>query len=99
MATVKFDSQDELDELQAKIYLDTKIKLTKKEILELFFKYGKTHYNEIIQELNTNQEELTDEDIDDILNSVSDWGKGTENLSENVDEVIYGSKKSKGNSK
>ena len=99
MATVKFDSQDELDELQARIYLDTKIKLTKKEILELFFKYGKTHYDEIIQELKSDQEELTDADINDILDSVSDWGEGTENLSENVDEVIYGGKKSKGKSK
>lgn len=97
MATVKFDSQDELEELQARIYLDTKVKLSKKEILELFFKYGKNHYNEIINELISDQEALTDDDINDILDSVSDWGKGTEKLSQNVDKILYGEKKRKGN--
>ena len=35
VSTVKFDLQEDLEELQAKIYLDTKKKLSKKDILEL----------------------------------------------------------------
>ena len=90
MATVKFDSQDELEELQARIYLDTKVKLTKKEILELFFKYGKSHYNEVIQEINSNQEDLTESEIEEILQLASDWGEGTDKSSEYVVKIIYG---------
>ena len=93
MATVKFDSQDELEELQARIYLDTKVKLSKKEILELFFKYGKNHYNEVIKEINLNQEDLTESEIDEIFQLASYWGEGTERTSENVDTILYGDKK------
>lgn len=88
--TLKFDSQDELEELQSRIYLDTKVKLTKKEILELCIKYAKKHYNELIKDMTFNQEELTPDEIDEILNLATDWGEGTEKLSQQVDEILYG---------
>ena len=48
MSTIKFELQDELDELIARIYLDTKKKLSKKELLELIFNIGKQDYQEIL---------------------------------------------------
>ncbi len=37
MATIKFDRQNELDEILARIYLDTNKKFTKKDLLEIIF--------------------------------------------------------------
>ena len=89
MSTVKFDAQKDIDELQARIYLDTNIKLTKKQIVEIFFKFGKLHYNEIIANLKSEQRPITDDLIDDIINNSYDWGVGSEKSSMSVDEVLY----------
>ena len=51
MATIKFDLQDELDELNARLYLDSKIKFTKKELLELIFKLGIQDYNLLLKKI------------------------------------------------
>ncbi len=43
LSIVKFGLQDDLEELQARIYLET-VRLTKKELLELIFKIDLEHY-------------------------------------------------------
>ncbi|MHA1745305.1 MAG: hypothetical protein ACTSWW_04860 [Promethearchaeota archaeon] len=61
MATIKFDLQDELNELIARIYLDTHKKYTKKELLSLIFELGSRDYHLLLDYLTASkQEEDTD---------------------------------------
>ena len=53
MATIKFDRQDELDEIIARIYLDTNTKFTKKELLELIFELGIQDYRALLNKINS----------------------------------------------
>nr|MDO8083365.1 hypothetical protein [Candidatus Sigynarchaeum springense] len=51
MATIRFDRQDELDALIARIYLDTRQKLSKKELLEIIFEVGIQDYQLLKQKI------------------------------------------------
>lgn len=51
MTSVKIDRHAEIDELLAKIYLDTHIKLSKKELLELIFDITKDDYDLLLQNI------------------------------------------------
>ena len=92
MSTVKFDLHEDLEELQARIYLDTKRKLSKKDILEFTFRIGAQHYDEIIKALQPRESQLTDQIIQSILDYSEDFGEGTENLSSKVDQIVYRTK-------
>lgn len=52
MSAIKFDRQDELNELAAQLFLDTRHKLSKKELLEFVFNIGKRDYDELVSEVN-----------------------------------------------
>ncbi|MHA1672843.1 MAG: hypothetical protein ACTSYI_04390 [Promethearchaeota archaeon] len=54
MATIKFDRQDVLDELIARIYLDLKIKFTKKMLLEVIFDLGSEDYQLLLSKIQHN---------------------------------------------
>ena len=62
MATIKFERQDELDELIARVYLDTKKKFTKKELLEIIFELGIQDYRALLDKIN-NIEQLDSRDL------------------------------------
>ena len=51
MATIRFDHQDELDSLIARIYLDTNHKLSKKELLEVIFEIGTRDYQILLKKI------------------------------------------------
>ncbi len=89
VSTVKFDLQEDLEELQARIYLDTKKKLTKKNILELAFKIGAKNYEEIIQEIQQEKAPLNDGIIESVLKLATDFGEGSEKLSSQINKVTY----------
>ncbi|MHA1861509.1 MAG: hypothetical protein ACTSVM_04375 [Candidatus Ranarchaeia archaeon] len=91
MSTIKFDLQDELEEIKAKIYLDTHKKLTKKQVLELIFQIGKRDYERILKELQTNNQALSDKTVKQIRRLAEDFGPGTEDLSKRINEHCYGS--------
>ncbi len=96
VSTVKFDLQDDLDELQARIFLDTRKKLSKKEVLELVFRLGAQNYEKILETLLSSEEYLlNDEIINQVLSLAEDLGPGTEELSSQVDEIVYGARKDK----
>ena len=82
MSTVKFDLQEDLEELQARIYLDTKKKLSKKDILELAFRIGSNNYEQLIHEIQQEKSSLTDSVIESVLATVNDFGEGTEKLTD-----------------
>lgn len=89
VSTVKFDLHDDLEELQARIYLDTKKKLSKKEILELVFRIGAQNYDQILKALQPEEKSLDDQIIQSVLAYSEDFGEGTENLSSKVDAIVY----------
>ncbi|MHA1104968.1 MAG: hypothetical protein ACTSPN_04510 [Promethearchaeota archaeon] len=62
MATIKFDRQDELDEIIAHVYLDTNKKFTKKELLELIFELGIQDYHALLNKIN-NMEKSDSKDL------------------------------------
>ena len=90
VSTVKFDLQTDLEELQARIYLDTKKKLTKKDILELTFKIGAQNYTQLVKKIEKSDESISSDKIAEILIRSVDFGEGSENLSEEIDTILYG---------
>lgn len=90
MSTVKFDLQDDLEEIQARLYLDTRKRLNKKQILELVFKIGLEHYDLIVEEIMSREQPLDDSTIKRVLSMAEDLGPGSEDLSSRVDEIVYG---------
>lgn len=89
VSTVKFDLQEDLEELQARIYLDTKKKLSKKDILELTFRIGAKNYEQLIYEIQQKKTSLDDNVIESVLTFASDFGEGTEKLSSQVNKIAY----------
>ncbi len=89
VSTVKFDLQEDLEELQARIYLDTKKKLSKKDILELTFRIGAKNYEQLIHEIQQRKTSLDDNVIESVLTFASDFGEGTEKLSSQVNKIVY----------
>lgn len=90
VTTVKFDLKDDLEELQARLYLDTRKRLTKKEILEIVFKMGMENYDLIVKYLQSKEQPLTRETIKKVLSLAEDMGEGSEDLSSKVDDIVYG---------
>jgi hypothetical protein len=90
VSTVKFDLKDDLEELQARLYLDTRKRLTKKEILEIVFRIGLENYDLIVNEVRLKEYPLDDDVIKKVFALAEDLGPGSEDLSSKVDEVVYG---------
>jgi hypothetical protein len=90
VSTVKFDLKDDLEELQARLYLDTRKRLTKKEILEIVFRIGLENYELIVNEVRLMDYPLDDDVIEKVLSLAEDLGPGSEDLSSRVDDVVYG---------
>jgi hypothetical protein len=90
VSTVKFDLKDDLEELQARLYIDTRKRLTKKEVLEIVFRVGLENYDLIVKELQSKEKPLDDDVIQKILSLAEDLGPGSEDLSSKVDELLYG---------
>ena len=51
MSSVKFDRHFEIDELLAKIFLDTKLKISKKQLLEFIFDIHYEDYDLLLQRI------------------------------------------------
>ncbi len=90
VSTVKFDLKDDLEELQARLYLETRKRLTKKEILEIVFRIGLENYDLIVNEVRLMDYPLGDDIIQKVLSLAEDLGPGSEELSSRVDDVVYG---------
>ncbi|MBD3230528.1 MAG: hypothetical protein GF329_20280 [Candidatus Lokiarchaeota archaeon] len=75
MATIKFDRQDELDKLIARIYLDTNRKYTKKDLLEIIFELGSQDYNALLKKIRntttSDSKDLRSQFIEDFSGSIS----------------------------
>ncbi|MBD3339354.1 MAG: hypothetical protein GF353_09610 [Candidatus Lokiarchaeota archaeon] len=71
MATIRFDKQDELDELIARIYLDTQKKLSKKELLEIIFELGIKDYHALLKKIQTKDESNSKDLREEFINKFS----------------------------
>lgn len=75
MSTIKFDRQDELDELIARIYLDTNKKFTKKDLLEIIFELGTEDYHALLDKIksgdNSNSKDLRSQFINHFSGSIN----------------------------
>jgi len=74
VSTVKFDLKDDLEELQARLYLDTRKRLTKKEVLEIVFRVGLENYELIVKEIQSKETPLDDDIIQKVLSMTEDLG-------------------------
>ena len=90
MAVMRFDLQDKLEELQARIYLDTRKRPSKKELLELIFQIGLENYDLIIQRVLSNKKTLDKQTIKKVLSMAEDLGPGSEDLSLREEDIVYG---------
>lgn len=89
MATVKFNNQELLKRLQARILLETNISLTQQEILELSIDLVSENIDLILKKIKIGCNIVSDEQIKSILQLSSDWGEGTEDSSKSIDEHLY----------
>jgi len=89
VSTVKFGLHEDVQELQARIYLDTKRRLSKKEVLEIVFQVGAKNYDQILEKVRIKEQKLDEETIEAILELPEDYGEGSEELSSKIDEVVY----------
>jgi hypothetical protein len=90
MSTVKFSKHDKLKELQAKIYLETKITLTQQQLLDMGVDILSENIELVINRISKGGKKIDKKHQDEIFDLISDWGEGTEDSSETIDEVLYG---------
>ncbi len=90
MSTVKFSKHDKLKELQATIYLETKISLTQQQLLDMSVDILSKNIELVICEISKGGKIIDKEHQNEIFSLISDWGVGTEDSSETIDEVLYG---------
>ncbi len=82
MATIKFDRQNELDEIIARIYLDTNKKFTKKDLLEIIFELGIQDYHALLNKIKNKGKT----DIKDLRNQFIHLFSGSLSVS-NTDDI------------
>ncbi len=82
MTTIKFDRQNEIDELIARIYLDTNKKFTKKDLLEIIFELGIQDYHALLKKIQTRDKN----DSKDLRNQFIHLFSGSISVS-NPDEI------------
>ncbi|MCF2135890.1 MAG: hypothetical protein K9W43_01500 [Candidatus Thorarchaeota archaeon] len=90
MPTTRFDIQDDLEEVQARLYRATGTMLTRKEIKAIISKIGSEQYDLIYQAIKSREKPLDDVIVEKVLSLSEDLGRGSDDLSERIDEITYG---------
>ena len=91
--TVRFSNIEKLKAIQARVYLSTQQNLSKQQILDLAIDIIDANIELLEQKISPAARIFSSEEIDDLLETiVSDWGEGTENSSETIDDILYGEK-------
>jgi len=90
MSSVKMLDKDKLDQLAAKILLRTGKKYTQQELIGLCVQFTDEKLDEFIMNISRASRIWTKEEIKQFKEKFSvDFGEGTENLSEEVDKIVY----------
>ncbi len=91
MSSVKITDENLLEELSAKIFLLTGTKLTQQQLLTLCVSYSNDNLDDLLSYISTESRIWTDEEIEEYYEeNVQDFGEGSEKLSKNIDEILYG---------
>ena len=91
MSSVKIINKNKLDQLAAKILLRTGKKYTQQELLSLCVQFTDDKLDEFIEKVDKAHRIWSKEEIKKLEEKfISDFGEGTESLSEEIDEVLYG---------
>lgn len=81
-------TKSRIEELQARIKIETGKKVTQEEVLEKVVSHAMSTEDEIIESFKELSVPLSDDEIDDFHEGISDWD---EDLGEDeIDEVLYG---------
>ena len=91
MSSVKIEDKNQLEQLSAKIFLLTGNKFTQQQLLSLCVSFSSENMDDLISYISVQNRIWTDEEIETYYNeNTEDFGEGTEELSENIDDIIYG---------
>ena len=91
MSSVKITDKNLLEQISAKIFLLTGTKLTQQQLLTLCVSYSSDNLDDLISYISNESRIWTDEEIEKYYEeNVQDFGEGSEKLSENIDEILYG---------
>jgi len=82
------DTKDKLEQLQAKIKLETGRKVTQQELLDRIVTREFDSRKSLIDSFRDDYDGLSEEEIDQFLSGTSDWG--IETGEEDVDQILYG---------
>ena len=91
--TVRFSNVEKLKAIQSRLYLSTQQNLSKQQILDLAIDIIDANIELLEQKISPAARVFSSEEIENLLEEVvSDWGEGTENASETIDDILYGEK-------
>lgn len=89
--SVKMKDKSTLEQLSARIFLQTGRKFTQQELLAYCVAYSSDNIDDLISNIITENRNWSEDEINDLyLDFVTDLGERTENLSKNVDNILYG---------
>ena len=89
--TVRFSNTEKLKAIQSRLYLSTQQNLSKQQILDLAIDIIEANIELLEQKVLSAARVFSSEEIEDLLKTVvSDWGDGTEDVSETIDDYLYG---------
>ena len=91
MSSVKITDKSILEQLSAKIFLLTGTKLTQQQLLTLCVSYSSDNLDDLISYISNESRIWTDKEIEEYYEeNVQDLGEGSEKLSKNIDDILYG---------
>jgi len=82
------DTKSHLEELQAKIKIETREKVTQQELLRAIVKHALSTEQEVLEEFRETTVPASEEELEAFHDGISSSGKET--TEEDVDEVLYG---------
>lgn len=91
MSSVKISDKNQLEKLSARIFLLTGTKFTQQQLLTLCVSFSSENMDELISYISVQNRIWSDDEIDSFYDeNAEDFGEGSENLSDNVDDILYG---------
>jgi len=91
MSSVKMTDKDQLERLAAQILLKTGKKFTQQELLTLCVHFTSENLDKFVSQVTKENRIWTQEEIEQLEKEyIIDFGEGTEKLSSNIDDIVYG---------
>lgn len=91
MSSVKIQDKNQLERLAATIFLKTGKKFTQQELLSKCVQFSYEKLDELLMKIMKENRKWTQEEIAELNETfIMDFGDGTETLSSEVDDIVYG---------